>query len=204
MEATQGPGHDLLLVSGLSFDPHVTEEAKGWMKFGKLLVLLTRINPDLTMGEELLKKTSAANLFMVFGEPDLDVRKRPDGRLEVEIKGVDIYDPTTGVIRSASADEIACWFIDTDYNGVSFFVRHAYFLGGDEPYEKLRKALRAEINEAAWAVLHSTKSRPFDYPKTEKIAVKVINHYGDEVLKVYEVRDFQAEATAGGKKSTAT
>lgn len=188
MEATQGPGHDLLLVCGLAFDPHVSGEAKGWAKFGKLLVLPTRVNPDLTMGEELLKKTSAANLFMVFGEPDLDVRKLKDGKVEVEIKGVDIYDPTRGVIRSASTDEIACWFIDTEYNGESFFVRHAYFLGGDEPYEKLKKALRAEINEAAWAALYSTKSRAFEYPKTGKIAVKVINHYGDEVLKVYDVR----------------
>lgn len=187
VEATQGPGHDLLLVLGLAFDPHVSEEAKGWMKFGKLLVLPTRVNPDLTMGEELLKKTNSANLFMVFGEPDLHVHKLKNGKVQVEIKGVDIYDPTTGVIRSASTDEIACWFIDTDYNGQSFFVRHAYFTGADDPYEKLRRALRAEIDEAAWESLYSTVSRPFDPPTSGKTAVKVINHYGDEVLKVYDV-----------------
>jgi len=105
----------------------------------------------------------------------------------VRIKGLDVYDPTTGEIRPSSVDDIACWFIDTEYNGESFFVRHAYFTGADEPYEKLKKALRAEIDEAAWAALYRTESRPFPRPETGKIAVKVINHYGDEVLKVYSV-----------------
>ena len=145
------------------------------------------MNPDLSMGDELLKKTGAGNLFMIFGEPDIDIKKAKDGRLTAEIKGLDVYDPTTGQIRSHSTDDIACWFIDTNYNGESFFVRHAYFTGADEPYERLKRALRAEIDEAAWSALYSTKSRPFDPPKTGKIAVKVINHYGDEVLKIYQV-----------------
>jgi len=105
----------------------------------------------------------------------------------VEIRGVDVYDPTTGEIRSHTTDDIACWFIDTDYNGESFFVRHAYFTGANEPYEKLKRARRAEIDEAAWSALYSTTSYPFDPPKAGRIAVKVINHYGDEVLKVYDV-----------------
>jgi adenine-specific DNA-methyltransferase len=183
-EAVKGVGFDLLIVCGFAFDPHVSEEAK---RFGKLTVLTARMNPDLTMGDELLKKTGAGNLFMVFGEPDLDVKKQKDGKVTVEIKGVDVYDPTTGQIRSHSTDDIACWFIDTDYNEESFFVRHAYFCGADEPYEKLKRALRAEIDEGAWSKLYSTKSFPFDPPTTGKIAVKVINHYGDEVLKVYKV-----------------
>jgi len=146
------------------------------------------MNPDLAMGDELLKKTGAGNLFMVFGEPDLDVKKQKDGKITVTIKGLDVYDPTTGQIRSSSTDDIACWFIDTNYNGESFFVRHAYFTGAEEPYDKLKRALRAEIDESAWSALYSTTSRPFDLPKTGKIAVKVINHYGDEVLRVYEVK----------------
>jgi len=111
---------------------------------------------------ELLKKTGTGNLFMVFGEPDVDIKKQKDGNMTVEIKGVDVYDPTTGQIRSSSTDDIACWFIDTNYNGESFFVRHAYFTGADEPYDKLKRALRAEIDEAAWSSLYSTKSRPFE------------------------------------------
>jgi len=111
--------------------------------------------------------------------------------LEVEVKGVDVYDPTTGEIRSSATDDIACWFIDTNYNGESFFVRHAYFTGADEPYDKLKRALRAEIDEAAWQTLYTTVSQPFAPPETGKIAVKVINHYGDEVMKVFEVETIE-------------
>jgi adenine-specific DNA-methyltransferase len=184
-EAVQGIGFDLLMVCGFAFDPHVSEEVK---RYGKLAVQVVRMNPDLLMGEELLKKTGAGNLFMVFGEPDVEIRKRKDGKLEVELRGMDVYDPTTQEIRSKSTDDIACWFIDTEYNGESFFVRHAYFTGADEPYDKLKRALHAEVDEAVWASLYSTTSRPFDRPKTGKIAVKVINHYGDEVLKVFPVQ----------------
>lgn len=191
-EAMQGVGFDTLIVCGFAFDPHVSEEAK---KYGRLTVLPTRMNPDLSMGDELLKKTGAANLFMIFGEPDIqpvDAEGRlvpgKDGKIVVEIRGLDIYDPTTGEIRNNSTDDIACWFIDTDYDGESFFVRHAYFTGADEPYERLKKALKAEINEDAWASLYRTVSRPFDPPADgHKVAIKVINHYGDEVLKVYDV-----------------
>ena len=186
-EAVQGVGFDVLVVCGFAFDPHVSEEAK---RYGKLAVLAARMNPDLSMGDELLKKTGAGNLFMVFGEPDITISaddEKGEQRLTVEVKGVDVYDPTTGQIRSSSTDDIACWFIDTDYNGESFFVRHAYFTGGDEPYEKLKRALRAEIDEGAWSTLYSTVSRSFPAPDTGKIAVKVINHYGDEVLKVFDI-----------------
>ena len=180
-EAVQGIGFNLLVVCGFAFDPHVSEEAK---RYGKLAVLMTRMNHDLTMGDELLKKTGAGNLFMVFGEPDIKINKEKDGKFTVEIIGVDVYDPTTGQLRSSSTDDIACWFMDTDYNGESFFVRHAYFTGADEPYEKLKRALRAHVDESAWSSLYSTKSRSFPRPKSNKIAIKVINHYGDEVLKV--------------------
>ncbi|MBW1953806.1 MAG: site-specific DNA-methyltransferase [Deltaproteobacteria bacterium] len=208
-EAVKGVGFDLLIVCGFAFDPHVSEEAK---RYGKLTVLPCRMNPDLSMGDELLKKTGAGNLFMVFGEPDIALKKVKNGKVKmelrgddflsaeklaqwratqgdvvVEIYGLDVYDPTTGQIRSNSTDDLACWFIDTNYNGESFFVRHAYFTGADRPYDKLKRALRAEIDEAAWSALYSTVSRPFPPPATGKIAVKVINHYGDEVLKVFEV-----------------
>ena len=183
-EAVQGVGFDILIVCGFAFDPHVAEEVK---RYGKLTVLPAKMNPDLAMGDELLKKTGAGNLFMVFGEPDVEIIVQKDGQVVVEIKGVDVYDPTTGQIRSDSTDDIACWFIDTDYNGESFFVRHAYFTGADEPYNKLKRALRADIDEAAWSSLYRTTSRPFDKPESGKIAVKVINHYGDEALKVIEV-----------------
>jgi adenine-specific DNA-methyltransferase len=146
-----------------------------------------RMNPDLAMGDTLLKKTGAGNLFLVFGEPDVVLEKQKDGKLVAEVRGVDVFDPTTGEIRSSGPEEIACWFLDTDYDGESFFVRHAYFLGGQDPYEKLRRALRAEVDEAEWSKLYTNRSAPFNPPPRGKVAVKVINHYGDEVLKVYAV-----------------
>ncbi len=163
-EAVQGVGFDLLVVCGFAFDPHVSEEAK---RYGKLTVLPARMNPDLAMGDELLKKTGAGNLFMVFGEPDVDdheaegrqARRRDQGRRRLR--------PDHRRRSAASStDDIACWFIDTDYNGESFFVRHAYFTGADEPYDKLKRALRAEIDEAAWSTLYCTVSRPFAPPAT--------------------------------------
>jgi adenine-specific DNA-methyltransferase len=183
-EAVQGVGYDILLVCGFAFDPHVSEESK---RYGSLTVLPTKMNPDLTMGDELLKQTGSGNLFMVFGEPDTTITVLPDGKVSIELLGVDIYDPTTGQIRSSSTDEIACWFIDTNYNEESFFVRQAYFSGADKPMEKLQKALRSSIDDEAWSYFYGTKSRPFDAPSSGKVAVKVINHYGDEVLRVFEV-----------------
>jgi adenine-specific DNA-methyltransferase len=183
-EAVQGVGFDLLIVCGFAFDPHVAEESK---RYGNLTVLPTKMNPDLAMGDDLLKKTGAGNLFMVFGEPDTDVSLEKDGNIVFTLNGLDIYDPTTGSIRSSSTDDIACWFLDTNYNGESFFVRHAYFLGADQPMEKLQKALRQDIDTDAWDSINSNVSRPFPKPSTGKIAIKVINHYGDEVLKVFDV-----------------
>ena len=183
-ESVQGVGFDILLVCGFAFDPHVPEEAK---RYGKLTVLPTKMNPDLAMGDELLKKTGAGNLFMVFGEPDMKITSK-GAECTVELNGLDIYDPTTGQVRSSSTDDIACWFIDTNYNEESFFVRHAYFTGGGKPLEKLQKAMKTEINEDAWLSIYGTVSRPFSKPSTGKIAIKVINHYGDEVLKVFEVK----------------
>jgi adenine-specific DNA-methyltransferase len=200
-EALRGQGHDLLLVLGFAFDALALETVEefrpsdtsdfatvaGERQLGKLPVLLVRMNTDLAMGDELLKKTKAGNLFTVFGEPDISLAENGGGWV-VEIRGVDVYDPTTGNVRSNNPDEIAMWMIDTEYNGESFFVRHCYFSGGGiDPYARLKKALKADIDEEAWATLYSTRSRPFPRPETGRIAVKAINHYGDEVLKVIEV-----------------
>ena len=184
-EATRGLGFDLLLVCAFSFDP-LAGNAMEEFSIGRVRVLLVRMNSDLAMGDVLLKKTGSGNLFTVFGEPDVAVTHEGDD-VVVEIKGVDVYNPTTGEIRSSGTGEIALWMIDTDYDGESFFVRHCYFTGGNDPYKRLKAALKADIDPAAWETLYQTKSRPFPRPEKGKIAVKVINHYGDEVLQVYEV-----------------
>ncbi len=182
-EAVRGLGYNLLLVCGFAFDAAASEESK---RYGNLDVQIVRINSDLMIGGAL-KKTDAANLFTIFGEPDIAIEKQADGQIVVELRGLDIYDPTTGAIRSSSTDDIACWFIDSAYNDESFFVRHAYFLGNDQAYDNLKRALRAEVDESAWESLYSARSMPFARPEHGRIAVKVINHYGDEVLKVYNV-----------------
>lgn len=176
----------LLVVAGTSFDASafsVPEQQDG------LRIMRVKINPDLSMGD-LLKKTGSGNLFIAFGEPQVNVKEVKDG-IVVEVEGVDVYDPVKSEIRSSGSGDpehdIAAWFIDTNYNGQAFFVTHAYFLGGNKPFEKLQKALKANINEEAWEELYSTVSRPFPKPTTGKIAVKVINHFGDEVMKVIEV-----------------
>jgi adenine-specific DNA-methyltransferase len=175
-------GFDVLIACAFNFDAHSSELDR----LGPLPILKARMNPDLHMADEL-KNTGKGNLFVIFGEPDIDIISGDDGRLQVKVNGVDVYDPNTGDIRSNDVRDIAAWFIDTDYNEESFFVRHAYFLGANDPYEQLRKALKAEIDESAWSTLYRSESRPFDRPANGVIAVKVINHFGDEVMKVYRV-----------------
>lgn len=175
-------GFDVLIACAFNYDAHSTE----FDKLGRIPVLKARMNADLHMAEDL-KKTSTANLFVIFGEPDIEVLKAEDDLIKVKINGVDVFKPQTGKVISSSLDEIACWFIDTDYNSESFFVRHAYFLGANDPYKALKTTLKAEINKEAWDTLHSDTSRPFRKPAGGRIAVKVINHLGDEVMKIFKV-----------------
>jgi adenine-specific DNA-methyltransferase len=173
---------DVLISCAFNYDAHSAE----FNKLGRIPVLKARMNADLHMANDL-KNTGAGNLFVIFGEPDIDINTLDDGNLQVKIHGVDVFHPQSGEVRSSNADEIACWFIDTDYNEESFFVRHAYFLGANDPYKSLKTTLKAEIDEEAWSSLHSDTSRPFTKPKSGRIAVKVINHLGDEVMKVFGV-----------------
>ena len=175
-------GFDTLLACAFNFDAHSSD----FNKLGRIPVLKARMNADLHMAADL-KNTGKGNLFVIFGEPDIKILPAEKGQVRVKINGVDVFHPNTGEVRSDNADGIACWFIDTDYNEESFFVRHAYFLGANDPYKSLKTTLKAEIDEEAWATLHSDVSRPFDQPTSGRIAVKVINHLGDEVMKVFRV-----------------
>ena len=197
-EANRAGDIDLLCVLAFAFDPavlgtgddYVTSEegfanVAAERRLGKVPVLLVRMNADLVLGEEL-KKTGAGNLFTVFGEPDIEIKAEGD-EVRVILNGVDVYDPNTGEIRSNDTDQVALWMIDTEYNGESFFVHHCYFTGGQDPYQRLKRALKADIDEEAWASLYRTQSRPFARPASGRIAVKVVNDYGDEVMKVFTV-----------------
>lgn len=173
---------DVIVSCAFSYDAHSAD----FNKLGRIRVLKARMNADLHMAEDL-KNTGKGNLFVIFGEPDIQILESANGQIQVKLNGVDVFHPSTGEVRSNGPDEIACWFIDTDYNEESFFVRQAYFLGANDPYKALKTTLKADINEEAWASLHSDTSRPFDKPESGRIAVKVINHLGDEVMKVFRI-----------------
>ncbi len=173
---------DVLIACGFNFDAHTSE----FNKLGPLPILKAKMNPDLHMSEEL-KNTGAGNLFVVFGEPDIEWKFDDNGEIVVEVLGIDVFDPKTGEVRASGKNDIAAWFIDTDYDEESFFVRHAYFMGANDPYKSLKTALKAEIDQEAWATLYRDTSRPFKRPASGRFAVKVINHFGDEVMKVFGV-----------------
>lgn len=175
-------GFDVLIACAFNYEAHTTE----FNRLGALPVLKARMNADLHMAEDL-KNTGKGNLFVIFGEPDIDLLHDADGRMRVKVNGVDVFRPNEGKVESSGPDGIACWFVDTDYNEESFFVRHAYFLGASDPYKSLKTTLKAEIDEEAWATLYGDTSRPFAKPKSGRIAVKVINHLGDEVMKVFKI-----------------
>ena len=184
---------DMLVVLGFAFEAFADDDL---VHVGRFPVLRARMHNDLHMADRLSagNKKEMVNLFVSFGEPDIRLRASAAGdeMYEVEILGVDIFNPRTGDVRASDAADIACWMIDTDYNEESFFVRHAYFCGGGkDPYKSLKTALQADINKEAWDSLHRTTSRPFPKPKTGYIAVKAINHYGDEVIKVLDIKEAQ-------------
>lgn len=172
---------DSLITFAFNYDAHSSD----FSKLGRIPVLKARINADMHMADDL-RNTGKGNLFVIFGEPDIDIISE-GSHFRVKINGVDVFQPNTGEIRSDDASGIACWMIDTNYNQESFYVRHAYFLGANDPYKSLKTALKSEISKAAWEELNSNISRPFSKPETGRIAVKVINHLGDEVMKVYRV-----------------
>ena len=173
---------DILIACAFSYDAHSSD----FDRLGRIPVLKARMNADLHMAADL-KNTGKGNLFVIFGEPDISILDVAAGEIQVKVNGVDVFHPGTGEIHSSEAKDIACWFVDTDYNEESFFVRQAYFLGANDPYKALKTTLKAEINEEAWETLHSDTSRPFPKPESGRIAVKVINHLGDEVMKVFKV-----------------
>ena len=175
---------DVLIACAFNYEAHASE----FSKLGRIPVLKARMNADLHMSDDL-KNTGKGNLFVIFGEPDITILPEKDGKLRVKVNGVDVFHPQTGEVRSDGPEGIACWFVDTDYNEESFFVRHAYFLGANDPYSALKTTLKAEINFEAWASLNSDTSRPFDKPRSGRIAVKVINHLGDEVMKVFRLTE---------------
>jgi adenine-specific DNA-methyltransferase len=177
-------GYDIVLFVGFACDP----EALGMIEKGTADRTLQFVHaaPDILVGD-LVKTSKATKLFTVFGLPDVKVVKEKDGAVVVKLTGVDIYDPVTGETHHDDGENVAAWFLDHDYDGRTFCVSQAFFPGGKakNPWEKLQKALKGSIDEDTFEALRGTASIPFKPGK--KVAVKVIDDRGNEVVKVVNV-----------------
>jgi adenine-specific DNA-methyltransferase len=158
-------------------------------------VSMALIRPDVVLGE-LLKGNKASHrargeqltqqIFTVFGQPRTNLKSTEDSLYQVEMEGVDIYDPVTNAIIPTNADKVAAWFVDTDYDGRTFCICQAFF-PDKNAWSKLSAALKAEIPEEIWSALAGTESLPFHLGEHKSVAVKVIDPRGNEVIRVHRV-----------------
>ncbi len=174
-------GYQILIFAGFAFDPEAQALIQKAPVAG-LQVHFANIAPDVLVGD-LLKTTRASQIFTVFGQPDVRVQKQTDGTYVVELRGVDIYDPLTGEVHSTRGEDVAAWFLDTDYDGKTFHICQAFFPGDRGAWEKLQRALRAQIDPEAFEKMRGTVSFPFQPGKHRRIAVKVIDFRGNEVVR---------------------
>ena len=175
-------GYPILLFAGFSFDP----EAQALLQkipVAGLQVHFANIAPDVLVGD-LLKTTRASQIFTVFGQPDVHLERQKDGSYIVELRGVDIYDPLTGETQHARGTDVAAWFLDTDYDGMTFHICQAFFPGDANAWDKLQRALRTQIAPETFELMRSTISFPFKPGKHKRIAAKVIDFRGNEVVRV--------------------
>jgi len=175
-------GYSILVFAGFGFDAPAQETIRG-VHLPGLIMHAANVCPDVLVGD-LLKTTAGSQLFTVFGQPDVKVAKQKDGACVVELRGVDIYDPTTGELHSTSGKDVAAWFLDTDYDGHTFCICQAFFPGGDNPWEKLQRALRGTVDPEKFDAMRGTVSEPFQPGENQRIAVKVIDFRGNEVVRV--------------------
>jgi adenine-specific DNA-methyltransferase len=180
-------GYQILIFAGFAFDP----EAQALIQkapIAGLRVHFASIAPDVLVGD-LLKTTRASQIFTVFGQPDVHVEKQKDGTYRVELRGVDIYDPLTGEVHSSRGEDVAAWFLDTDYDGKTFHICQAFFPGDPDAWEKLQRALKAQIAPEAFEQMRGTVSFPFEPGEHRRIAVKVIDFRGNEVVRVLSLTE---------------
>ena len=159
---------------------------------------LAHIRPDVNMGD-LLKDTPSSQLFTVFGLPRVEL-SRCEALSEVpctstdewivEMQGVDIYDPVTNTIRATKADKVAAWFLDSDYDGRTFCITQAFF-PDSTAWDKLARALKTVVDPARFAAFSGTRSLPFQVGEHKRVAVKVIDPRGNEVMRVMSLGELQ-------------
>ncbi len=177
-------GYDILIIAGFAFTDEAQKIAEKPVQ--KLKVHLAYMSPDILM-QDLLKTTKTSQIFTIFGQPDVDIKKQKDGSIMIELKGVDIYDPVEGTVSPQKPDKIAAWFIDTDYDGMTFVIRQAFFPADNNAWKKLQRALRAYIDEQLFEQMKGTKSFPFQPGEHKRVATKVIDLRGNESMKVIDL-----------------
>ncbi len=179
-------GYQVLIFAGFAFDPEAQALIQKAPVAG-LQVHFANVAPDVLVGD-LLKTTRASQIFTVFGQPDVRVERKTDGTYVVELRGVDIYDPLTGEVHSTRGENVAAWFLDTDYDGKTFKISQAFFPGDPDAWEKLQRALKAQIDPEAFEMMRGTVSFPFTPGEHGRIAVKVIDFRGNEVVRVVSLQ----------------
>jgi adenine-specific DNA-methyltransferase len=175
-------GYQVLIFAGFAFDPEAQALIQKAPVAG-LQVHFANVAPDVLVGD-LLKTTRASQIFTVFGQPDVRVEKQQHGTYRVALRGVDVYDPLTGEVHSTRGEDVAAWFLDTDYDGMTFHICQAFFPGAPDAWEKLQRALKAQIAPEAFEQMRGTISFPFQPGDHQRIAVKVIDFRGNEVVRV--------------------
>jgi len=175
-------GYQMLIFAGFAFDPEAHALIQKVPVAG-LQVHFAKVAPDVLAGD-LLKTTRASQIFTVLGQPDVRVEKKKDGTYRAELRGVDIYDPLTGEVQSTRGEDVAAWFLDTDYDGKTFHIFQAFFPGDADAWEKLQRALKAQIAPEAFEQMRGTVSFPFEPGEHRRISVKVIDFRRNEVVRV--------------------
>ena len=176
-------GYDELVFAGFSFDG-AAQAAIQEDPDPELRIHIAHINPDISM-DDLLKETPSTQLFTVFGLPRTKLEETDDGRHIVMMEGVDIYDPVKNQVFSANADKVAAWFVDTDYDGRTFCISQAFF-PDKQAWAKIARALKGIVDSERFERLSGTVSLPFSAGLHRKVAIKVIDARGNEVMRVHD------------------
>jgi adenine-specific DNA-methyltransferase len=188
------PRPKMIVFCAFTFDP---EAAKDIDAFKGITALKAQMNTDL-LTEDLKKARSSNQSFWLMGQPEVKATQRPDGRWQVEVMGFDYFDTVKGELISGGKARIAMWSLDTDYDGRSLFPHQVFFpmAGKDEGWRKLKKSIRAELDEALLEQFHGTVSLPFEAGKNGKAAVKIVDDRGIESLKILPLVESPSGATA--------
>ena len=179
-------GYNQLIFAGFSFDgaAQATIQAD---PHPRVRIHMAHINPDVTMGD-LLKETPSSQLFTVFGAPRTEIEMTGDGEYVVKMEGVDIYNPVENTVSSAGGDKVAAWFLDSDYDGRTFCITQAFF-PDKKVWDKIARALKGVIDTERFEKFSGTESFPFPAGEHQRVAVKVIDPRGNEVMKVHNLSE---------------